>query len=183
MNYYASPPSCLVIIEVKGNRPKDKFNPTSSFYGVKQVKARNITWFARSHISSEGLCWGSKHTIPCLDIMLGWTKTSCHFYSSQCLYLGNFVLFNLICLKDQYCIHFYFNNSNKNLSLLSKPSKHMVVWLSMKVKNTGSESQAPGFTSLVFLRWSFLICKIGNILRVPLLRLFWSLSEMILRRA
>lgn len=58
MNYYASPASCLVIIEVTGNQPKDKFNPTSSFYGVKQVKARNIKWFARSHISSEGLCWG-----------------------------------------------------------------------------------------------------------------------------
>lgn len=182
MNYYASPPSCLVIIEVKGNWPKDKFNPTSSFYGVKQVKARNITWFARSHISSEGLCWVLIHTIPCLDIMLGWIRTSCHFYSSQCLYIGNFV-FNLICLKDQYCIHFYFNNSKKNLSLLSKPSQHMVVWLSVKVKNTGSEPQAPGFTSLVFLRWSFLICKIGNILRVPLLRLFWSVSETILWRA
>lgn len=71
MNYDASPHSCLIIIELKGNQPKGKFNPSSSFYGVKQMKNRNIKWFAQSHISSAGLCWGWGHTIPCLDITLG----------------------------------------------------------------------------------------------------------------
>lgn len=70
MNYCASPPSSLVIIELK--ETKDTFSSTSSFYVVKQVKTTNVKLFVQSPVRG---CAGDRHMSFCVFI-LHWVEPS-----------------------------------------------------------------------------------------------------------